>query len=174
MRAHRINTQFTVQGLAAEPLRVRRFKRRAEPAVVRLRRQSSAGFTLLELLVVLAILAMIATFAGPQVFKWLSGAKSDSARIQIESLGAGIDLYRLEVGKLPPDLRALIEKPANANRWNGPYLKKKVVPKDPWDNDYIYRMPGSNGDYDLLSLGADNTDGGEGEEGEDRDVVSWE
>ncbi|MEM7192371.1 MAG: type II secretion system major pseudopilin GspG [Pseudomonadota bacterium] len=129
------------------------------------------GFTLLELLVVLAILAMIATFAGPQVFKWLSGAKSDTARIQIENLSASIDLYRLEVGKLPPDLEALVSKPAGADKWNGPYLKKTTIPKDPWDNPFVFRVPGQHGDYDLLSLGADATEGGEGE---DRDIVSWE
>ncbi|MDH3412164.1 MAG: type II secretion system major pseudopilin GspG, partial [Gammaproteobacteria bacterium] len=97
------------------------------------------GFTLLELLVVLAILGLIATFAAPQVLKWLSGAKSDSARIQIEALSTGIDLYRLEVGSYPPDLEALVSQPPGADRWDGPYLKKRTVPKDPWGRDYIYR-----------------------------------
>ncbi len=129
------------------------------------------GFTLLELLVVLAILGLIATFAAPRVLKWLSGAKSDAARIQIEALGTGLDLYRLEVGRYPSTLEALVTKPSDADRWNGPYLKKIVVPKDPWGRDYIYRNPGENGPYDLISLGADGTGGGEGE---DRDVVSWE
>ena len=129
------------------------------------------GFTLLELLVVLAILAMIATFAGPQVFKWLSGAKSDSARIQIENISAGIDLYRLEVGRLPPDLEALVSAPSGEDKWNGPYLKKKVIPVDPWDNPFVYKVPGENGDYDLYSLGADNAEGGEGE---DRDITNWQ
>ena len=81
------------------------------------------------------------------------------------------DLYRLDVGSFPSNLAALVEKPPGADRWNGPYLRKKAVPKDPWDNDYIYKHPGDNGPYDLLSLGADNTEGGEGE---NRDVVSWE
>ena len=135
------------------------------------KRPKVSGFTLLELLVVLAILAMIATFAGPQVFKWLSGARRDTARIQVENLGTGIDLYRLEVGRLPPDLEALVRKPNGVDRWNGPYLKKSSVPKDPWDNEFVYRVPGQHGDYDLLSLGADNAQGGEGE---DRDIVSWE
>jgi general secretion pathway protein G len=128
------------------------------------------GFTLLELLVVLAILGLIATFAAPRVLKWLSGARSDAARIQIEALGTGLDLYRLEVGRYPPTLEALVTKPSDADRWNGPYLKKIVVPKDPWGRDYVYRNPGENGPYDLISLGADGAEGGEGE---DRDVVSW-
>ena len=83
------------------------------------------GFTLLELLVVLAILAMIATFAGPQVFKWLSGAKSDSARIQIQNIGAAIDLYRLEVGKLPPDLEALVSAPVRGGQMERPLSEEK-------------------------------------------------
>lgn len=135
-----------------------------------LRRQMSA-FTLIELLAVIAILGLIAAFAVPQVLKWVSGARSDSARIQIEALGGSIDLYRLEVGSYPPTLEALVEKPQGVARWNGPYLKKRVLPKDPWGNDYIYRSPGKNGGYDLLSLGSDNSEGGEGEQ---KDIVSWE
>ncbi len=129
------------------------------------------GFTLLELLVVLAILGLIATFAAPQVLKWLSGAKSDSARIQIEAVSSAIDLYRLEVGSYPPDLEALVTKPSGADRWDGPYLKRRTVPKDPWGRDYIYRNPGENGPYDLYTLGADGQEGGTGE---DADVVSWQ
>ena len=140
-----------------------------KPRLTRLR--AVGGFTLLEILVVLAILALVATFAGPQVLKYLSGAKSDTARIQIENLGTGIDLYRLEVGKFPPDLQALVEQPAGVDQWNGPYLKKRSVPKDPWDNDYIYRYPGQHGECDLYSLGADHSEGGEGE---NRDIVGWE
>lgn len=129
------------------------------------------AFTLIELLAVIAILGLIAAFAVPQVLKWVSGARSDSARIQIEALGASIDLYRLEVGSYPPTLEALVEKPHGAERWNGPYLKKKVIPKDPWGHGYVYRYPGKNGGYDLMSLGSDNSEGGEGEQ---KDIVSWE
>ena len=129
------------------------------------------GFTLLELLVVIAILSLIAAFVGPRVFKALSGAEADSARIQIENLSGVIDLYRLEVGSYPPNLEALIEQPPGEDEWNGPYLKKPVIPKDPWDNDYIYRFPGDHGAYDLLSYGADKSEGGEGD---NSDIVSWE
>ena len=134
-------------------------------------RAPTRGFTLIELLVVLAILALIASFAGPQVFKWLGGAKTDAAAIQIENLSAGIDLYKLDVGAYPPTLEALVAPPSGAERWNGPYLRKPVIPKDPWGREYVYRLPGQYGPYDLISLGADNVEGGEGE---DRDVVSWE
>lgn len=136
-----------------------------------LRTCKSRAFTLIELLAVLAILGLIAAFAAPQVLKWVSGARTDSARIQIEALSASIDLYRLEVGGFPPTLEALVEKPPAVNNWNGPYLKKNVVPKDPWGNDYIYRYPGTHSVYDLMSLGADNAEGGEGES---KDIVNWQ
>ena len=129
------------------------------------------GFTLIELLVVLAILALIASFAGPEVVRWLGDSKSKSAQVQIENLSSGIDLYKLEVGSYPPSLDALVLAPPGADRWNGPYLRKRVVPNDPWGNPFVYRMPGEHGTYDLFSLGADNMEGGTGE---DRDIVSWE
>ena len=133
-------------------------------------RPASSGFTLLELLVVLAILAMIAAFAGPQIFKHLSGARSDAARVQIGNLSAAIDLYRLEVGTYPPTLEALVVSPGS-EKWNGPYLRKLKLPKDPWGNEYVYRFPGQNAEYDLLSLGSDNTPGGSGE---DADISVWD
>jgi general secretion pathway protein G len=129
------------------------------------------GFTLIEILVVMAIIGLIAALVAPQVFKSLGGAKSDAARAQVEALATGVDLYRLEVGKLPPDLNALVERPSGETRWNGPYLRKPTVPKDPWDRDYVYRVPGEHGDYDIYSLGADGVDGGDGD---NRDIASWE
>jgi general secretion pathway protein G len=138
------------------------------------RRGAARGFTLIELLVVLVILGLLAGLVGPQVIKYLSGAKSDTAHLQIEQLGGALDMYRLEVGQYPTTeqgLQALVEQPAGVERWNGPYLKKKQVPKDPWGYDYTYRSPGEHGPYDLYSLGADHAEGGEGE---NKDVVSWE
>ena len=134
-------------------------------------RARARGFTLIELLAVLIILGLIGAFAVPQVLKWVSGARSDAAKIQIETLTNSIDLYRLEVGKFPPDLEALVTQPSGEDKWNGPYLRKKTIPKDPWGNEYVYNVPGDNGPYDLYSLGADNTEGGEGE---DKDVTNWE
>ena len=128
---------------------------------------------MIELLVVLAILALLAGLVGPQVMKALEDSKTKTAGIQIEDLGAALDLYRLDVGRYPNDsegLTALVEKPAGAERWNGPYLKKRVVPKDPWNYNYVYRSPGEYGPYDLYSLGSDNAEGGTGEA---QDVVSW-
>lgn len=139
-------------------------------------KQTSKGqsaFTLIELLVVLVILGLLAGLVGPRVLRYLGGAKSDTAQLQIEELGAGLDLYHLEIGRYPNNdegLRALTSAPSGVSRWNGPYLKKKDVPFDPWGNAYHYKYPGENGDYDLYSLGRDNVEGGEGE---DADVVSW-
>ena len=132
-----------------------------------------SGFTLIELLVVLMILGLLAGLVGPRVLKYMGGAKSDTARLQIEEFGAGLDLYHLEVGRYPTTeegLEALSRAPTGVDNWNGPYLKKKTIPMDPWGRPYRYRSPGENGDYDLYSLGRDNADGGEGE---DEDIVSW-
>ena len=131
------------------------------------------GFTLIELLVVLVILGLLAGLVGPQVLRYLGGAKSDTARLQIEELGAGLDLYHLETGRYPTTeegLSALVEQPAGISNWNGPYLKKKTVPGDPWGNEYHYRSPGEHGMYDLYSLGQDNMEAGEGDAA---DIVSW-
>ncbi len=132
------------------------------------------GFTLIELLVVLAIIGLLAGLVGPQVIKHLGESKTKTARLQIEELGSALDMYRLDVGRYPATdegLTALIEKPANVAVWNGPYLRKKKVPLDPWNNSYHYVSPGEHGKYDVYTLGADNNEGGEGE---DQDVVSWE
>lgn len=129
------------------------------------------GFTLLELLVVLVILGLIGSIAAPQVFKWLNKANVDTAKIQISALSSGVDLYRLEVGSYPPSLKALIVRPNDASRWNGPYLKKNTLPKDPWEREYQYQYPGDHGIYDLYSLRADGEVGGEGE---NADLTNWE
>ncbi len=131
------------------------------------------GFTLIELLVVLVILGLLASLAGPKVIGYLGGAKSDSAKLQIEEFGAALDLFKLETGRYPTTqegLQALVQAPPNVTGWNGPYLKKKTVPKDPWGNEYRYVSPGQHGLYDLSSFGADNREGGEGE---NRDLTNW-
>ncbi len=126
------------------------------------------GYTLMEILIVLALLALIAGFAVPNLMKIFGGAKTDAAAIQINNLGAVLDIYRLENGAYPTDeqgLQALVTKPDNAKTWNGPYLDKESALTDPWNNPYRYRVPGqrSSRGYDLYSFGADNAEGGEGE-----------
>ncbi|AGA88923.1 general secretion pathway protein G [Thioflavicoccus mobilis 8321] len=138
------------------------------------RRRSISGFTLVELLVVLAILGLLAGLVGPQVMKFLGSSKTKTAHLQIADLAATLDLYRLEIGRYPTTeegLEALVENPGSNSNWNGPYLKKAKVPTDPWGNDYLYRFPGEHGTFDIWSLGADGREGGDGE---DADITSWE
>lgn len=131
------------------------------------------GFTLVELLVVLVILGLLAGLVGPQVMKHVGASRTRAAFLQIEELGAALDAYRLDMDAYPPTaagLGALVQRPPGAQKWNGPYLRKSVLPKDPWGRDYRYRAPGQHGAFDLYTFGADDAEGGEGE---DADVVSW-
>ena len=124
------------------------------------------GFTLLELMVVLLILGLLTSIAAPRVIKHVSRAKSQSARIQVDALGAAVDAFSLDVGRLPSQeegLQALFEAPASAEGWDGPYLKKRDSLIDPWHHPYRYRIPGKHADYDVFSLGADDLAGGSGD-----------
>ncbi len=141
-------------------------------AARRRQRPGEKGFTLVELLVVLVILGLIMSFAAPQVFKYLGGAKTDSAGIQIERLSTALDLYRLEVGRYPSSsdgLEVLLEPPPDTPAGK-PILRKADALIDPWGRPYQYLSPGEHGEYDLFSLGRDGADGGDGE---DEDVISW-
>lgn len=137
------------------------------------RRPRQAGFTLIELLVVLVIIGLLAAFVAPQVLNYLGKAKTDAAKAQIQNIASVLDLYRLEVGRYPSEeegLDALVEPPADAPRWNGPYVKKRDALLDPWGRLYEYRYPGDHGQYDLYTLGADQAEGGDGE---NQDITSW-
>lgn len=130
-----------------------------------LQSRRSSGFTLIELLVVLVILTLLAGLVGPKVLDQLGGAKAKTAKIQISEIEQSLDLFKLDVGRYPTDaegLRALVEKPATAQGWTAPYLKKGL-PTDPWGAAYLYRNPGRNGGPDVFSLGADGKPGGDGE-----------
>lgn len=136
------------------------------------RNQRVAGFTLVELLVVLAILGMLAALVGPQVLNQLGGAKSKSAAIQISDLEQALEIYKLDVGRFPDSnqgLDALVREPAGVRGWNGPYLKKGELPLDPWGNPYQYQASGRGSGPVITSLGADGRPGGAGE---DADVTS--
>jgi general secretion pathway protein G len=126
----------------------------------------NAGFTLLELLVVIVIIGLLAAYVGPKYFSQLGKSEVTVARAQIEAFEKSLDTYRLDVGRYPTTeegLNALMAAPpAAAAKWNGPYLKKGV-PADPWGHAYQYRAPGTKGEYEIVSLGKDGQPGGSGE-----------
>jgi general secretion pathway protein G len=132
----------------------------------RLQNRRQRGFTILEIVIVFILLAGIMAFVGPKIFEQMGRAKSSEAKIRIQQLAGQIEMYKLEVGKYPDNLQALVKQPAGADRWNGPYAKEADL-KDAWGNDYRYAVPGQGKAFDLISLGADGKDGGDGE---NRDV----
>jgi len=137
------------------------------------RRLAERGFTLVEMLVVISIIALIMSLVGPRVLNFFSESKVKAAKIQIESLTSALDLYALDTGHYPSSsegLEALMQPPGSVASWNGPYLKGTVIPKDPWGRSYIYRSPGQHGSYDILSYGADGQEGGTGAAA---DITSW-
>jgi len=138
------------------------------------KRKKSNGFTLIELLIVMVIIGLLGALVVPKFIGQVGKSKQTAAKTQIELLSTALEIYKLDTGKYPAQeegLKALISKSGEVNNWKGPYLKKNVIPKDPWGAEYVYKHPGEHGDYDILSYGADGNDGGTDE---DADVVSWE
>lgn len=129
------------------------------------------GFTLIELIVVIALLAVLAAVVAPNLLGKASDANRKSAAIQLEKIGNAVELYRLETGRYPKALEDLVTKPLDVDRWSGPYLRKRSQLKDPWGNDLVMRRPGEHGDFDLISYGGDGQPGGEGDAA---DIHSWE
>jgi len=130
------------------------------------------GFTLIEVLIVMVILGLLAALVGPRMFGKVGKSKQRAAKSQIALFETTLDTYRLDMGRYPTSeegLAALRQKPDDAENWDGPYLAKEVPP-DPWGIPYIYTCPGENGEYDIISLGADKAYGGEGE---NLDIVNW-
>ncbi|MGN7127629.1 type II secretion system major pseudopilin GspG [Methylorubrum thiocyanatum] len=129
------------------------------------------GMTLLEILVVMVIIGLLATLGSVQLMGYLGRAKTDTARLQIKELATALDLYRIDVGRVPTTeegIASLLQAPQGSERWAGPYLSRKTALLDPWGRPYRYTAPGERGDYDLVSLGADGRPGGEGE---NRDIA---
>lgn len=127
--------------------------------------RSSAGFTLLELLVVIVIIGLLAGLVAPRYFETVAKSKAKVARAQIDSLEKALDQYRLDVGSFPSQeqgLDALMTQPTGTTKWQGPYLKKSI-PMDPWGNAYLYKLADSRRDIDIVSLGSDGKPGGDGD-----------
>ncbi|MFL6600221.1 MAG: type II secretion system major pseudopilin GspG [Steroidobacteraceae bacterium] len=131
------------------------------------------GFTLLELMVVLLILALLATIAAPRVTKYLRKAKSQTARIQVDALSAAVDAFHVDTGRFPTStegLNALMDPPETTPAWDGPYIKRRDSLVDPWGDAYHYAHPGKHAEFDLYTLGSDHREGGEGDA---RDIGNW-
>src|SRR5262245_45337772 len=129
------------------------------------------GYTLVEILVVISIIGLLVALVGPRVLNYLGESKVKTARIQIQSFAAALDLYYLDTGRYPSSsegLDALVQRGIAA--WNGPYLKGGNVPNDPWGKAYVYRSPGEHGAYDIISYGSDGQEGGTGTAA---DITSW-
>ncbi|MFM9836295.1 MAG: type II secretion system major pseudopilin GspG [Methylophilaceae bacterium] len=126
----------------------------------------NAGFTLLELLVVMVIIGLLVGYVGPKYFAQLGKSEVKAAKQQIAGLGKALDIYRLDTGHYPQQdvgLQALETAPANETKWRGPYIEKSV-PLDPWGQAYVYKIPGEHSEYDLISYGKDGKPGGTGED----------
>ena len=137
-----------------------------------MRQRRQRGFTLIELMVVLSIIAMLAALVVPRLFKNVDKSKVQTTKAQISALESALDAYRLDVGSYPTTeqgLQALRVKPTGVEHWDGPYLPKDV-PLDAWGHAYVYKTPSDHGDYEIVSYGADGLPGGEGV---NADVVSW-
>ena len=135
--------------------------------------KNQAGFTLVELIVVVIIIGLLAGLVVPQFIKQEEKATAKAAKAQIELFGTALDTFRLDVGRYPTSqegMAALMQKPGGVDRWDGPYLRKDLPP-DPWGTPYVYKSPGDHGVYDIISYGADGAPGGDGN---NRDITSWE
>jgi len=124
-----------------------------------------AGFTLVEMLVVITIIGLIMGLIGPRVLSYLGESKVKAAKIQLQSFASALDLFYLDAGRFPSTaegLAALVRQTPGVAAWNGPYLRGSTVPNDPWNHGYVYRSPGERGPYDIVSYGADGQEGGSG------------
>lgn len=147
--------------------KLRRMQKNVQP------QKGEEGFTLLELLVVLGIIALLAALVAPQVLRYMSDARASAASAQLKNLQTAIELYFLDTGTYPANeagVTALVKEPSDVPAWRGPYIKVESGLRDPWGKAYLYKFPGEHGAYDLLSLGRDGKPGGEGE---DKDIQSW-
>ncbi|MFI4903367.1 MAG: type II secretion system major pseudopilin GspG [Burkholderiales bacterium] len=136
--------------------------------------RKQSGMTMMELLAVLVIIGVVMGVVGGKFFGQAEEAKRKAAKIEINQIGQSLDLFKLEVGRYPTTsegLQALIAAPAGVTNRNGPYRKNGTLPMDPWKNEYKYTAPGQHGAYDIVSMGPDGKEGGDGP---DRDITSWD
>lgn len=134
---------------------------------------TNTGFTLMELLLVLVIIGLLSAIVAPSLYQRIKPAKVTAAREQMSNFSIALDSFFVDVGRYPTTsegLKVLRVKPESSEMWKGPYLQKEI-PTDPWGKPYIYRSPGRNGGYEIVSYGEDGREGGEGD---NADINSWE
>ena len=135
------------------------------------RKRNSSGFTIVEILVVVIIIAVLASMIAPKFFRHIGQAKQSVAKNNIIALESAIDIFSVDYGRLPENLEELVTRPADIaeEKWQTPSIKAKDL-IDPWERQYLYKQPGDNGPYDLYSLGKDGQESGKDE---DADIVNW-
>ena len=141
---------------------------------LRLRLLKNKGSTLPGLLIGMIIIVLFVALIGPKMYGLVGESRKTVCKQQIEAFSSALKMYKTDTTKYPTQeqgLEALVTQPQGLNNWKGPYLKKAFIPKDPWGNNYVYTYPGEQGDYDMVSYGADGNSGGDGE---DKDVLGWE
>ena len=135
------------------------------------KKKNSLYFTLMEMVVVIAIIALLATIVTPMYFKHVKKARVNTAKTQISLLEQSVMDYQLDTGRLPQSLNDLIANASSAPKWDGPYIRAETIPKDPWGNKYVYTVPGNHGgSFDIISYGADGQPGGTGD---NTDLGNW-
>lgn len=130
-----------------------------------------SGFTLIEIIVVIALIGLLAAYIAPDLIGKADDTKYKSARLHLEKVSSAIDLYKLETGSYPKNLKDLVRKPDTQENWNGPYIRREASLNDPWGNSLTYNIPGSSHSFDLLSFGSDGKPGGDGN---NADISIWE
>jgi general secretion pathway protein G len=136
----------------------------------RIARSAARGFTLVELLLVLIILALIGGLVLPNIIGRAEGAKVKAASSQIDRLSMAVETYYMDTNSFPDTLDQLVDNNSGVSGWNGPYVKRSIL-KDPWSREYVYQYPGEKGQFDITSLGADGQPGGEEN---DADIDNWD
>jgi general secretion pathway protein G len=130
-----------------------------------------SGFTLIELIVVIALVAVLAAVVAPNLLGKASEANRKSALVQLEKIASAVELYRLETGRYPEEMIDLVEQPTGLDRWQGPYVRKRSQLLDPWGNAIVLQVPGEKGAFDIISYGGDGQPGGEGD---GADISNWD
>ena len=128
------------------------------------RKQSTTNFTLIEMVITISIILILTGIAIPAYNVITTNAKKTKVKAEIQNFATAIASFQLDMGRLPNSLDELVTNPGEGKKWNGPYMKRKTIPKDPWQHEYVYQVPGQRGNdsYDIICYGSDGVPGGTG------------